>query len=94
MVRYLLEAEAERKALPANEVAALINADAKLAALGTRLTFPHTSDVRGISETLRELRPRAGRSPFRALYRQVGQEFIVAAVGPEAESDPEGTPGQ
>jgi hypothetical protein len=89
-VCYLPEAEAERAALPPNEIAALINADNKLAALGSRLGFPHTSDVRGTTETLRELRPRQGRSRYRALYRQVGQDFVVAAVGPEAESDPRG----
>jgi hypothetical protein len=45
--------------------------------------------VRG-AEKLRELRPRAGRSAWRALYRQVGEVFVVAAVGPEAQSDPRG----
>ncbi len=37
-----------------------------------------------------ELRPRAGRSAWRALYRQVGDVFVLAAVGPEAQSDPRG----
>lgn len=41
-------------------------------------------------EGLRELRPRAGRSAYRALYRQVGEVLVVAAVGPEAQSDPRG----
>ena len=58
----------------------LINADAKLGAYGPRLGYPHTSAVPG-TERLRELRPRAGRSAWRALYRQVGQVFVVAAVG-------------
>jgi hypothetical protein len=39
---------------------------------------------------LRELRPRAGRSPWRVLYRRVGQVFVLAAIGPEAESDHRG----
>ncbi len=39
------------------------------------------------ADRLRELRPRGGRSPWRAFYRQVGDEFVVAAVGPEAEVD-------
>jgi hypothetical protein len=42
------------------------------------------------ADRLRELRPRAGRSAWRALYRQVGEVFVVAAVGPEARSDPRG----
>jgi hypothetical protein len=69
------------------EKAALINADAKLEALGPRLPYPHTSAVAG-ADRLRELRPRGGRSPWRALYRQVGDEFVVAAIAPEAAVDP------
>lgn len=42
------------------------------------------------ADRLRELRPRAGRSAWRALYRQVGEVLVVAAVGPEAQSDPRG----
>jgi hypothetical protein len=89
VIAYLPEAEQERAALPKSERAALINADAKLAAFGPLLGYPHTSAVRG-AEGLRELRPRAGRSAWRALYRQVGDVFVVAAVGPEAQSDPRG----
>jgi hypothetical protein len=87
IVAYLPEAERERAALPKSERAALINADAKLGAYGPRLGYPHTSAVRG-ADKLRELRPRAGRSVWRALYRQVGEAFVVAAVGPEAQADP------
>lgn len=32
--------------------------------------------------------PRLGA--WRALYRQVGEVFVVAAVGPEAQADPRG----
>ncbi len=67
----------------------MINADAKLSAYGPRLGYPHTSAVRG-ARLLRELRPRAGRSPYRALYRRIGDTFVVAAVGPEAMTDPRG----
>jgi len=88
-VSYLPEAEQERVALPKAERAALINADAKLGVYGPRLGYPHTSAVRD-ADRLRELRPRAGRSAWRALYRQVGEVFVVAAVGPEAQSDPRG----
>jgi hypothetical protein len=88
-VAYLPEAEQERTALPKAERAALINADAKLGVFGPQLGYPHTSAVRH-ADRLRELRPRAGRSAWRALYRQVGDVFVVAAVGPEAQSDPRG----
>ena len=67
----------------------MINADTKLEAYGPLLGYPHTSAVRGTS-ALRELRPRAGRSAYRALYRQSGDVFVVAAVGPEAQTDPRG----
>jgi hypothetical protein len=87
--RYLAEAVAEREALVPKEKAALINAEAKLVALGANLPYPHSSAVLG-ADRLRELRPRGGRSPWRALYRQVGDEFVVAAVGPEAQVDPRG----
>jgi len=65
----------------------MIHADAKMRALGPALGYPHTSAVRG-EPGLRELRPRGGRSPWRALYRQVNSRFVVAAVGPEAQVDP------
>ena len=87
-VAYLPEAAQERATLPKAERAALINADAKLSAYGPLLGYPHTSAVRG-ADRLRGLRPRAGRSAWRALYRQVGELFVVA-VGPEAQSDPRG----
>jgi hypothetical protein len=89
VVVYLPEAEQERAVLPNAERAALINADAKLGAFGPHLGYPHTSAVRD-ADRLRELRPRAGRSGWRALYRQVGEVFVVAAVGPEAQSDRRG----
>ena len=85
---YLPEAERERSTLPQGEIAAMINADAKLQALGPAMGYPHSSAVRG-APGLRELRPRGGRSPWRAFYRQVGEQFVVAAVGPEAQVNPQ-----
>lgn len=85
-VLYLPEAEEERRLLPAAEKAAVINADRKLEALGPQLPYPHSSAVKG-ADRLRELRPRGGRSPWRALYRQIGEVFVVAAVTPEAQVD-------
>ncbi len=55
----------------------------KLIALGPTLPFPHQSSVQGVAD-LRELRPRAGRSRWRAFYRRIGDVFVVAAVCPEA----------
>lgn len=83
------EAEQERGKLPAAERAALYNAVRKLEAIGPALGYPHSSDVREASG-LRELRPRQGRSPWRALYGRAGERFIIAAIGPEAEHDPRG----
>lgn len=72
--------------LPKAERNALIHAVDKLEAFGPQLGYPHTSAVQGFAG-LRELRPRAGRSPWRALYQRVGDVFVIAAIGPEAVSD-------
>ncbi len=83
------QAEAELQRIPAAERVALLNAAQKLEALGPPLGYPHSSAVRG-ADRLRELRPRAGRSPWRGFYRRFGEVFVLAAVGPEAEVDPRG----
>jgi hypothetical protein len=88
-VRYLEEATRERDALPSRERLALDHVVDKLQAFGPQLPFPHQSSVRG-APRLRELRPRAGRSPWRALYARVAEAFVIAAVGPEATTDPRG----
>jgi hypothetical protein len=75
--------------LPKDEQAALDHAVEKLAALGQQLPYPHQSAVRG-QRGLRELRPRGGRSPWRALYERRGAAFVIAAVAPEAEVDSRG----
>jgi len=88
-VRYLPEAEQEREELPGKEKAALYNAVQKLEQIGPSLGYPHTSDVRGFLD-LRELRPRQGRSAWRAFYRRVREPYLIAAVGPEAQHDRRG----
>jgi len=88
-VVYLPEAESERLMLPKVERNALIPAVETLETFGPQLGYPHTSAVQGFAG-LRELRPRAGRSPWRALYRRVGEVFVIAAVGPEAQSNQRG----
>jgi hypothetical protein len=87
-VRYHPDAKAEEDALPPREQVAMTNVVAKLQTVGPALGFPHQSAVQ--SSTVRELRPRSGRSPWRAFYRRVGDEFLIGAVGPEAESNPKG----
>jgi len=77
------EAESDLDALTLNERTAVMNAVQKLEALGPVLPFPHQSSVKG-AERLRELRPRGGRSRWRALYGRIGDTFVITAVGPEA----------
>ncbi len=64
----------------------------KLEAEGIRLGFPHSSSVQGVADrSIRELRPRQGASPWRPIYRRVGEaEFVILAVGPEANVDKAG----
>jgi hypothetical protein len=88
-VGLLTEAEEELEDLPVAEEVAVRTVMAKLEALGSRLPFPHQSAVRGAA--VRELRPRAGRSAWRAFYRRTGAErFLVGSIGPEALVDAKG----
>jgi hypothetical protein len=83
-------ANAERAAISdAAERAAIQHAREKLEAVGPRLGAPHSSAIKGEDGAgLRELRPRAGRSRWRPIYRQVGPgTFVILAVTPEAEID-------
>jgi hypothetical protein len=88
-VQWHRDAEQELQGLPPDERVALLRAVQKLEALGPRLPFPHQSAVRA-GEGLRELRPRGGRSPWRAFYNRSENTFIIAAVAPEAEVDRRG----
>ena len=84
------DAVVERDAAwPKREGVAMQNAVVKLKAAGPMLPFPHSSSVQGSPlQSLRELRPRAGRSRWRPLYRQVDKTtFVVLAVAPEAQID-------
>jgi hypothetical protein len=81
-------AREEIDALAGPERQAMEHAITKLEALGQQMGFPHSSAVKG-ADRLRELRPRAGRSPWRGFYRRVGDAMVVAAVGPEAKVDPQ-----
>jgi hypothetical protein len=90
-VRYHPKARAEADAVPAQERKAVDNAVDKLASLGPLLPFPHSSKVMGDpGGSLRELRPRAGRSPWRCIYQRIGNVFVIGAVAPEAQKDKAG----
>jgi hypothetical protein len=86
-VHFLPAARDELDSLPVPERRAMDHAVEKLQALGAQLPFPHSSHVEGAVK-LFELRPRAGRSPWRAFYRQVGAAMVIAAIGPETNVDP------
>ena len=88
-VRYHPEAEREVATMSPPEKVAMQSAVEKLKVLGDRLPFPHSSKVRG-GGRLRELRPRAGRSPWRAFYRRIENAMVIGAIGPEAESNRRG----
>ncbi|MGA7671293.1 MAG: type II toxin-antitoxin system RelE/ParE family toxin [Nitrolancea sp.] len=71
--------------LETRERVAMLNVVEKLEQLEDRLPYPHSSAVKNTK--LRELRPRAGRSRWRAFYRRVGDLLIIGAIGPEAKVD-------
>jgi hypothetical protein len=86
-------ADAERAAISdAAERAAIQHAREKLEAVGPQLGAPHTSAIKGEDGAgLRELRPRAGRSRWRPIYRRVQPGiFVILAVAPEAQIDKRG----
>lgn len=77
--------------MPETERVAVANAVEALRSaldLGKELGYPHTSKVQGTK--VRELRPRTGRSAWRAFYARVGSQVWLLAVGPEAQHDSRG----
>jgi len=92
-VRYHPKARVEADARPVQEQKAIDRAVDKLASLGPTLQFPHSSKVMGDpGGSLRELRPRAGRSAWRCIYERMGDVFVfvIGAVGPEAQKNKAG----
>ncbi len=60
---------------------ALLNAVRKLGELGERLGPPHMKQLKGDrAAALRELRPRQGRSDWRAIYRRAGDFYVILAI--------------
>ena len=89
VVGWHKDADLELDKLPIPERVAMLHAVDKLEALGPRLPYPHQSSIRGV-QGLRELRPRGGRSRWRAFYQHQGDTFVIGAIGPEADVDPRG----
>lgn len=89
-VVFAEDAEVEYDRLSHAERAAMQSAIEKLIVEGPLLGAPHSSSVRGSRIGLRELRPRAGRSPTRALYRRVSDFMVIGAICPEADNDRRG----
>jgi len=85
-VQWHPEAEEELMQLPRDEQLALDHAVGKLAAIGPALPYPHQSAVKA-GQGLRELRPRGGRSRWRALYDRRGNTFMITTVAPETQVD-------
>lgn len=83
------DAEIELSKVPGRERVAIDTALDKLRAIGPSLGYPHTSNIQS-SVNLRELRPRQGRSAWRAFYRRIGHALVLGAVGPEATVDAAG----
>ena len=71
------------------EAVAVGNAVANALQLGSALGHPHVSAVRGWPG-LRELRPRAGHSPWRVLCRRHPDGLALLALAPEAVRDRRG----
>jgi len=88
-IRVHPEAGREFRALDQRERKAMENAMTKLRKYGGDLAFPHSSRIRGPGR-LRELRPRAGRSRWRALYRIEAGVAHIGAIVPEAGVDRRG----
>ena len=67
---------------------AVLHAIAILTVHEGRIGFPHSSAVRSPNaSSLRELRPRRGRSRFRVLYTHLGSRCTLLALAPEATVD-------
>jgi hypothetical protein len=83
-------ADAERAAISdASERKAIQHTREKLETLGPHLGAPHTSAIKGGDGSgMRELRPRAGRSRWRPIYRRIQPHtFVILAIAPEAQID-------
>ncbi len=84
------ELEALRKSAP-REWVAIHHAISVLETRAGHVEHPWSSAIRGPDGTgLRELRPRAGRSRWRVLYRRHANTILLLALAPEAGVDRRG----
>jgi hypothetical protein len=60
----------------------------KLGVAGVQLPFPHSCSIEGTREPLRELRPKAGRSPLRVFYAFDPHRDAVLLLGGDKSGDP------
>lgn len=59
----------------------ILNAVHKLCEMGERLEPPHMKPLQGAGASgLRELRPKQGRSDWRAVYRRAGPIYVILAI--------------
>jgi len=59
----------------------IFNVVHKLREMGERLAPPHMKPLQGVATSgLRELRPKQGRSDWRAIYRRAGSVYVILAV--------------
>lgn len=60
----------------------IVNAVSKLCEMGERLEPPHMKPLQGAAGSgLRELRPKQGRSDWRAIYRRTGSSvYVILAI--------------
>jgi hypothetical protein len=66
----------------------ILNAVVKLRELCERLGPPHMKPLQGAAAAgLRELRPKQGRSDWRAIYRRAGSTYVILAVDRHANFD-------
>lgn len=69
---------------------AILTVVAVLGQTGPKCIEPHSKKIEG-AKKLRELRPSGGQSIVRPIYFQRSEgEFIILAIGPEAENDASG----
>lgn len=68
-------------ALPDGDIDAVTIAVERLQQMGVALGYPHSSEIRGSSIALRELRVAAGHSPLRVFYAFDPRRDAVLLIG-------------
>lgn len=80
LVTWDADAAAELASIVSKEEKkALLTVVDKLRHLGERLVPPHMKPLKG-EGALRELRPRQGHTHVRAIYRRVGDDYVILSL--------------